>query len=174
MQRPIAVLRDLDLPTVDPARVRSIRVRTPQATVHPLVHPQPVSGLQAKFSLPYAIAAVLLDRAPGFDSFTDEAVRRPAATELMSKVILDATPGGDWLLDGMLEVTLDLAGQDLVTGSLKMPPGSPARPPSVADLRSKVDRCCPDLAADVMGLSWSSARQLLDAKVTRAAVSPAR
>ena len=40
------------------------------------LHHQPDSGLQGKFSLEYAAAAALLDRYPGFTSFTDAAVRR--------------------------------------------------------------------------------------------------
>jgi 2-methylcitrate dehydratase PrpD len=174
MQRPIALIRDLDAPAIDPARIQRITVRTPQATVQPLIHSSPTSGLQAKFSLQYAIATAILDGAPGFGSFTDDAVRRPEARALMSKVILETSPGGDWLLDGEVEMTLTIDGRTPLSGSLKLPPGSPKRPPSETDLHDKVERCCPDLAAEVTALNWSLAPKLLDAHLdARAEMSSA-
>lgn len=163
MQRPIALIQDLDVPSIDSGRIQRITVRTPKATVQPLIHSSPVNGLQAKFSLQYAVAAAILDGAPGFGSFTDDAVRRPEARELMSKIVLETPPGGDWLLDGEIEMSLTIDERKPLTGSLKLPPGSPERPPSAADLRAKVERCCPDLAAEVSVLDWPSAPALLDA-----------
>ncbi|HKC28831.1 MAG TPA: MmgE/PrpD family protein [Jatrophihabitans sp.] len=174
MQRPIALVRDLDLRGIDPDAVQRIVMRTPEATIQPLIHPSPTNGLQAKFSLQYAVAVTLLDHAPGFDSFADEAVRRPAATALMSKIVVETSPGGDWLLDGELEITIEASGRDMLTGRLKLPPGSPTRPPSAEDMRGKVERCCPDLAGDVMELDWSAAADLLDAQLRDARLSVAR
>jgi 2-methylcitrate dehydratase PrpD len=174
MQRPIALIRELDLTGIDPAAVNRIVVRTPEATILPLIHPSPMNGLQAKFSLHYAVAVTLLDRAPGFDSFTDAAVRRPAAAALMSKIVVETSPGGDWLLDGELEMTIEFSDREAVTSRLKLPPGSPTRPPSADDMRGKVERCCPDLAGDVMELEWSAAPGLLDKHLSRAELSAAR
>jgi 2-methylcitrate dehydratase PrpD len=174
MQRPIALIRELDLTGIDPAAVNRIVVRTPEATILPLIHPSPANGLQAKFSLHYAVAVTLLDRAPGFDSFTDAAVRRPAAAALMSKIVVETSPGGDWLLDGELEMTIEFSDREAVTSRLKLPPGSPTRPPSADDMRGKVERCCPDLAGDVMELEWSAAPGLLDKHLSRAEMSAAR
>ncbi|MGW3116741.1 hypothetical protein ACWDBW_06240 [Streptomyces sp. NPDC001107] len=56
--------------------------------------PRPVTGLEGKFSLPYAVAAALLDDCPGFDSFTDGAVRRPAAQTLVDRVHADLPADG--------------------------------------------------------------------------------
>src|SRR4029077_20392148 len=85
---------------LDPGAVRRIVVRTPEATVAPLIHHRPDTGLHGKFSLEYACPAALLDRHPGFPIFTDEAVRRPAARRLTVLVATELTPGGSWLLDG--------------------------------------------------------------------------
>ena len=81
LQRPIAALAEL-ASGLDPAAVRRIVLRTPEATVVPLIHHRPRDGLQGKFSLEYAAAAALLDTYPGFASFTDDAVRRDAARRL--------------------------------------------------------------------------------------------
>jgi 2-methylcitrate dehydratase PrpD len=97
LQRPIAALAELD---VDPGTVRRIVLRTPEATVVPLIHHRPETGLEGKFSLEYAAAAALLDHYPVFASFTDEAVRRDAARRLAGLVETKLEPGGDGLLDG--------------------------------------------------------------------------
>ncbi len=165
MQRPIALVRELGLDGIDPADVEQIAVRTPAATLQPLIHPSPTTGLQAKFSLEYAIAVAMLDRTPGFDSFADSAVQRTPARDLMSKVALETSPGGDWLLDGEIEMTVTRHTAPPVVGALKLPPGSPGRPPSPDDLRAKVQICCLDLATEVIDVDWPDAAALLDEHV---------
>lgn len=54
----------------------------------PVIHHRPKEGLQGKFSLEYIVAAMLVDRRIGIDSFTDEMVNRPIIQELIPKVIL--------------------------------------------------------------------------------------
>ena len=54
-------------------------------------------------------AAALLDGYPGFASFTDDAVRRPAARRLAGLVEIKLEPGGTWLLDGELVAELHTA-----------------------------------------------------------------
>ena len=77
------------------ADVRRIAVRTLAGPVTPLIHHRPETGLQGKFSLEYGLAAALLDRYPGRDSFTDAAVRRPEARRLAGLVRHDPGAGRD-------------------------------------------------------------------------------
>ena len=60
LQRPISAHSELAGPELDPAGIRRIVLRTPEATVVPLIHHRPRTGLQGKFSLEYAAAAALL------------------------------------------------------------------------------------------------------------------
>ena len=53
--------------------IERVVVATPRATVQPLIHDRPRSGLEGKFSMPYAIATAILDDYPGFGSFSDAA-----------------------------------------------------------------------------------------------------
>jgi 2-methylcitrate dehydratase PrpD len=91
LQRPIAAVATLE--PLASERIRRIRVRTPGVSLAPLIHHSPETGLEGKFSLEYGIAAALLDGRPGFDSFTDAAVRRPGAVRLCRAVEVAAT---DW------------------------------------------------------------------------------
>ena len=129
LQRPISALGELaQSGPLDPAEVRRIVLRTPEGTLAPLIHHRPDTGLQGKFSLEYAAAAALLDGYPGFASFTDDAVRRPAARRLAGLVEIKSEPGGTWLLDGELVAELHTASGGVAQITQQFPPGSPARP----------------------------------------------
>jgi 2-methylcitrate dehydratase PrpD len=161
LQRPIAALRALALDDLDPAQVARVVVRTPESALAPLIHAAPATGLEGKFSLQYAIAATLLDGRPGIASFTDEAVARPAAQALVARVEVEATPGGDGLLAGDVAIEVALADGSALSTTLDLPPGSPARPPSDAEMAEKVADCARELADEVLAVDWVDAGALL-------------
>jgi 2-methylcitrate dehydratase PrpD len=159
LQRPISALAGLD---VDPEDVTRIVARTPVATVAPLTHHRPTSGLQGKFSLEYACAAALLDAHPGFASFTDDAVRRAAAQRLVGLVELQLVPGGDGLLSGAFQAEVHTRS-GIRTAWLDLPPGAPARPPTAEQLSAKLADCLAGLDLDPRQWTWANAADLLRA-----------
>jgi 2-methylcitrate dehydratase PrpD len=162
LQRPISALAGLaDAAGLAPDDVRRIELRTPEATVVPLIHHRPGTGLQGKFSLEYGAAAALLDRYPGFASFTDEAVRRDAARRLTAMVETTLVPGGDWLLDGELEVQIHTGNDCVHRAVLAFPPGSPARPPTGEQLAGKLADCLAGLDTDWSAWTWQNAADVL-------------
>jgi 2-methylcitrate dehydratase PrpD len=158
LQRPISALSGL---SADPAAVRRIVLRTPEATVVPLIHHRPQDGLQGKFSLEYAAAAALLDTYAGFGSFTDEAVRRDEARRLTGLVETKLDPGGDWLLDGELEAEVHTADGTVLRTRQQYPPGSPARPPTPDQLAAKLADCVAGLDTDPGSWTWDNAATTL-------------
>ncbi|HEY2505811.1 MAG TPA: MmgE/PrpD family protein [Streptosporangiaceae bacterium] len=162
LQRPIAALTALaEERSLDPSEVSQIDMRTPAGTVVPLIHHQPSTGLQGKFSLEYAAAAALLDRYPGFASFTDAAVRRDAAVRLTALVRADLTEGGEDLLDGELHATITMADGTASRTAMRYPPGSPARPPTTEQLKAKLDDCIAGLDTDPATWGFDTAADLL-------------
>ncbi|MFH8616391.1 MmgE/PrpD family protein [Streptomyces sp. NPDC017979] len=165
VQRPIGAVRALlaERP-VDPADVVRIVVRTPEAAVHPLIHSRPRTGLEAKFSLEYGVAAALLDHHPGFVSYTDDQVRRPAAQRLVSLVEVVAEPdGGSGLLTGATTVEITTADGTVRSASLDLPPGSPELPATAVEFSAKLADCGPHVPDLMNGLDWTSAAALLRA-----------
>ena len=163
LQRPISALSGL---AADPAAVRRIVLRTPEATVVPLIHHRPDSGLQGKFSLEYAAATALLDEYAGFGSFTDAAVRRDEARRLVGLVETKLDPGGDWLLDGELEAEVHTADGAVLRVRQQYPPGSPARPPTPDQMAAKLADCVAGLAlptqdGDPAAWTWENAADTL-------------
>src|SRR3981081_2871838 len=136
MRRPIAALRDIRS-RID-GEVTRVRVATPEATVQPLIHERPRTGLEGKFSMPYAVATALLDDYPDFGSFTDAAVNRAEVQRLLCTVELDRTPGEGGLRAGEVDVTVELAGGQTMRTRLAQPPGAPARAPSPAEFDGKL------------------------------------
>ena len=161
MQRPIFAIRELVAPGIRPGEVERVRLRTPAATIQPLIHHRPATALEGKFSLEYAVAAVVLDAYPGFASFTDAAVRRDDARMLVRRVEVDAVPGGDSLLAGDVEIECTLAGGRVATTTLAVPPGAPGRPPSATELAAKLADCGDDVPALLAGVTWEAAPELL-------------
>jgi 2-methylcitrate dehydratase PrpD len=151
LQRPIAAVVALE--PVDVERIRRVHVRTPASSLAPLIHHNPRTGLEGKFSLEYGIAAALLDGAPGLDSFSDTAVRRRDAARLMKAVNVAATDGGEHLLTG--DVQIEIGDQK---ATLALPPGAPERPVTDEELRAKLELCG---AAELAELSWESAAPFL-------------
>src|SRR5205823_3526407 len=76
----------LDVPA---EKVRAVTVTVQPRGQRAIIHHRPKSGLQGKFSGEYVLAACLLDRRVALTSFTDEAVRRPAAQELLQRVTIE-------------------------------------------------------------------------------------
>lgn len=165
LQRPIGALRETVGGPLAGKDVTAIRLSTPRGTVTPLVHHDPRTGLEGKFSLEYAAATALLDDHSGFWAFGDEAVARAEARRLVALTEVTLTDGvGEGLLDGAVDVEVDLADGTTRRGSLDLPPGSPRRPPTTPEMTAKVADCL--TLGHIEGVSpqdirWSTAAALL-------------
>lgn len=160
LQRPISATVEASAGAIAPASLQRIVVSTPAATVTPLIHHRPKTGLQGKFSLEYGVVAAVLDAHQGFATFSDEAVLRPEAQRLIELVEVRLTDGGDQLLSGEVEVELHTNGR-VVTNSLTFPPGSPQRPPTAEEVRHKVADCLTGIPLAPDAITWAKAADLL-------------
>lgn len=125
--------------------VQKAHVSMPKGGTKPLIHPYPKSGLNGKFSAPYAIVASLADGHIGLASFTDEAVMRNGLQARLHDVgvteaTLDPPPGTDM---GRVPVTLSLLLRDgrTLEHTVLAPPGSPDDPLTMSQLRQKWVDC---------------------------------
>jgi 2-methylcitrate dehydratase PrpD len=161
LQRPISAALELLQSVEKPFTVRELRIATPESSLKPLIHHEPRNGLEAKFSLEYGVAAAILDGYPGLQSFTTEAVNRPAARDLMHRVHVSISPGGDGILAGRLDLELLTdEGRSYVT-SLDLPPGSPDRPATPAQVQAKLSDCVGDVPDWMNTASWCGAAEAL-------------
>ena len=68
--------------------VRSVAVHVQPGGMQPIIHHRPTTGLQGKFSAEYVVAACLIDGRLSLSTFTDEAVQRPEALELVQRIVV--------------------------------------------------------------------------------------
>lgn len=108
----------------------------------PLIHFDPHTGLEGKFSMEYNAAAVLLDGKLTMATFTDAMVQRPAIRELMPKIERFYIPH-----EKTFSGTTGYNDIEIVTtrGTFKLHidrvPGSPAWPMTAADREEKFLDC---------------------------------
>ena len=145
----------------------------------------PKTGLEAKFSIEYALAAGVLDGQYTLWSFTDEAVRRPAVRAVLEKVkvIEDDRCFGDDPAErkksigtrGYYEVEAGTRGGATASVRVDRAPGHPLRELSWDDLRAKFIDCAQTagVSADASSL-YESLRGLRDCADVAALVDQMR
>ncbi|MBF8185005.1 MmgE/PrpD family protein [Nonomuraea sp. K274] len=132
----------LDLRTeqdVNAEDVVRVDVRTSGAALTPLIHHRPATGLEAKFSMEYGMAAALLDGRPRLGSFTDEAVKRPQAQRLLARV--QAAESDTPMAPRWAEVSLHLTDGRVLRGRAETLRGSAAAPLTLEELTAKAVDC---------------------------------
>jgi 2-methylcitrate dehydratase PrpD len=114
-----------------------IAIEVPKNGLSALKHPQPATGLQAKFSGHYCAAAAWIDGKVELASFADDAIPRPGVQAQMQRTILaERGTAGESLESAPVHVTLHGEGwTDTIT--VDWAPGSPADPMSRDQLRGK-------------------------------------
>jgi 2-methylcitrate dehydratase PrpD len=78
-----------------PDQVAAIDVEVDSMTPRLLIHPNPSTGLEAKFSMPFCAAAAVVFPRIGIDTFTPESIRHPDVQALMPRVGLRANAAFD-------------------------------------------------------------------------------
>ena len=131
--------------------VEKIECRMPPGGMQVLTYPRPSTGLEGKFSLPYALAAGALDGAYAIGTFTDEAVNRPEIAALYQRIDAREDPscrGDDPDFEkrssgsrGFVEVEVRLRDGRAETIRVDKAPGSPARELTWDELREKFMDC---------------------------------
>ncbi|MDO9075482.1 MAG: MmgE/PrpD family protein [Rubrivivax sp.] len=139
------------------ADVQTVHVRTSAGALTPLIHTRPQTGLEAKFSMQYAVAAALLDGDVRLSSFTDAAVQRPEAQTFFVQVSTDDSGDGP-AFPRWADITLTLRDGQTLQRRVDQLRGSAEAPLTLAELRSKLQDC----------LAWGQARADVDRLVSGA------
>lgn len=119
--------------TIGPAQASMLRNHTPQ------------TGLEAKFSIEFAVASALVDREVGLRQLTDDFVKQPAVQAQFEKVSTQINEEACPLepsfafSDRVVIETTD--GRTLDTGPIRFPLGNAGNPMSAEALRAKFLDC---------------------------------
>src|SRR5437773_6004989 len=145
-----------------PERVKRVAVGTNHNMPNALIHHRPRTELQAKFSMEFCMAILLLERQAGLGQFTDEVVNRPDVQALIRKIDFGVHPEAEAAgFDKMTTIIeVDLDDGSVVKGAADFGKGSPANPMSDAELAEKFRQCAAwggldgDRANTVLDLAW--------------------
>ena len=108
-----------------------------------LLHHQPKTELQAKFSMQFSMAILLLRRRAGLAEYTDEIVNSKPVQEQMAKVEFyvneKADAAGFLKMTSIVEIILN--DGRVISGEADFGKGSPANPMSWAEVVHKFEEC---------------------------------
>jgi 2-methylcitrate dehydratase PrpD len=130
--------------------IADIDVKVSEYTASRIVFGIPETEVQAKFSMPYVVARALLDGELAPDTFSDEAIREPAAVALARKVHMEVDPGLATALRvrSPARVSIRLTDGRTVSREVGAPRGGPEAPLSADELRAKFRTCATRVLAD--------------------------
>ena len=129
---------------IDPDEVVSGEAGVTKYTFDKLCYLVPQTGLEAKFSMPYAIARAILDDSIGFDTFTDALVREERAqalTRRISMYVLDGIESAWRMGSRPVNVRLRLRDGRLLERQVDISKGNPEVALTPAELNVKFEDC---------------------------------
>ena len=128
---------------IEPADVVKVRVGTNRHMPNALIHHRPTTELQAKFSMEFCMAILLLTRKAGLAEFTDEVVNRRDVKKMIEKIDFHVHPEAE--AAGYEKMTtiidIELAGGRTISGRADFGKGSPANPMTDEELAGKFREC---------------------------------
>ncbi len=136
---------------IDPGAVDRIEVLVDFDPPRSLIHSRPASSLEGKFSMQYCLAAALLDRRVGLQSFTDGQVLRPEAQSLIPRIDMRRIPGNEgrpsWT-EGYHEVEVHLKDGSVLRQHARRADSGALRGVSMEDIREKFRDCASPVLAE--------------------------
>lgn len=151
-------IRLLQIHKIAAADVERVICEVPPVVAISLVYDRPATPQQAQFSLPFAIAAVLVHGGLGVACISEPALRDPRMAAAMEKVEMRRVDAlHDETAPEGARVTIRTRDGREVSDYLGQPSGMPGNPLSEADLHRKFRRC-----AAIGGLDEAAAARLLE------------
>jgi 2-methylcitrate dehydratase PrpD len=135
---------------VHPDQIQSVKVYAGSNILNPIRYPIAANHLQAKFSLPAALAMIALTRKAGKREFSDEFVGSPSMQAMQRKITTELDPEIEKLgFDKMRSrITIQLKNRQTFAGwADERYRGGPQNPLSDAALEAKVRSCCEGVLA---------------------------
>src|SRR3989442_2205236 len=108
-----------------------------------LLHHQPKTGLEAKFSMEFCLAILLLERKAGLGEFSDKVVQRADVQEMIRRINFYVDPQAESTgFDKMTSILkIHLRDGPIITGRADFGKGSPANPMTFEEAAAKFRGC---------------------------------
>lgn len=140
MGRMLDLIREHD---IRPEQVVKVKVGTNRHMPNALIHHRPTNELQAKFSMEFCMAILLLERKAGLAQFTDAVVNRPDVRKMIERIEFGVHPEAEAAGYEKMTTIIDIELTDgrTISGRADFGKGSPANPMSDQELADKFREC---------------------------------
>jgi 2-methylcitrate dehydratase PrpD len=144
---------------IEPEDVDSVDVGTNHNMPNALIHHRPTNELQAKFSMQFCMAILLLERRGALPEFTDDVVNREDVKELITRVNFHVHPEAEAAGYDKMTTIIDINLRDgrTISGRADFGKGSPANPMNYDDVADKFRGC-----AEFAGWPENKAEGIID------------
>jgi 2-methylcitrate dehydratase PrpD len=137
------MMRLIEAHDIKPSEVASVEVGANHNMTAALLHHHPETGLQAKFSMEFCMAILLLERKAGLAQFTDAVVERKDVQDMIGRVRYYVDPEAEGAgfdkMTSILKIHLQQGG--VVEGRADFGKGSPSNPMSFEEAAEKFRGC---------------------------------
>lgn len=148
---------------IKPDQVKRVSVGTNHNMPNALIHHQPKNELQAKFSMEFCMAILLLERKGGLQEYTDDVVNRADVQAMIKRVSFGVHPEAEAAgFDKMTTIIeVELNDGTVLKTQADFGKGSPANPMSDGELSDKFRECAAwgglgkAKIEEVLNLVWS-------------------
>jgi 2-methylcitrate dehydratase PrpD len=135
--------RLIDVHKMQATQVEKVDVGANHNMTTTLLHHQPRTGLEAKFSMEFCLAILLLEHKAGLGQFSDKVVQRPDVQEMIRRINFyvdpEAESAGYDKMTSILKIHLTDGG--VITGRADFGKGSPANPMNFDETAEKFRGC---------------------------------
>jgi len=137
------MVRLIEKHDVQPSQVDKVDIGANHNMTTTLLHHHPKTGLEAKFSMEFCLAILLLERKAGLGQFTDQVAQRPDVREMIGKINYYVDPEAEQAgFDKMTSILrIHLKNGEVVAGRAEFGKGSPADPMSFEEAALKFRGC---------------------------------
>ena len=135
--------RLIEVHKLQAAQVEKVDIGANHNMTTTLLHHQPKTGLEAKFSMEFCLAILLLERKAGLGQFSDKVVQRSDVQEMIRRINFYVDPEAENAgFDKMTSILkVHLRDGRIITGRAQFAKGSPANPMSFDEAATKFRGC---------------------------------
>src|SRR6267142_3318885 len=128
---------------IQAAQVEKVDIGANHNMTTTLLHHQPKTGLEAKFSMEFCLAILLLEGKAGLGQFSDKVVPRPDVQEMIRRINFYIDPEAESAgYDKMTSILkIHLKNGAVITGRADFGKGSPANPMNFEEATTKFRGC---------------------------------
>jgi 2-methylcitrate dehydratase PrpD len=152
------ILRLIEANDIRPEQVEKVDIGANHGMTTTLLHHHPKTGLEAKFSMEFCLAILLLQRKASLGDFAENVVLRPAVQEMIAKINFYVDPEAESAgFDKMTSILkIHLKNGKVIGGQAAFAKGSPSNPMSFEEASAKFRDC-----ADYAGWSPTQAHKII-------------